>query len=369
MSKRTSRAVSRSYRTVSRTSDADELLFGSTQPASRRMQTQGSALSGFFAGEGTTQHGAGGRFSTRTRSATKKNKPEVRTIVTKDGIRTLRVPRKEPENPVLVLSRDEFVRLKQNAKVKTKAEIEAEKRRRQEERRRLAEESDRRKAEMEKLEAQRAKRAMDEKKSIEEECKEEEKRLDEVAERHALEARRQQEAVERPAARRRGKRQRQSARSTPTRMHTLLYSSSTLHCAIEEMQRTREEQIWAKQQYMAMQAQQDMAEFENVLQSQQQMIEAEKRKEQQEQGKKMQHAQAVRQQISEQERERRREREGFFAEGRQLHEEAEARKRRLNEIKQRKLQELKALGIDPKYVAPVERLISAPDKPKLSAPT
>merc|ERR1719379_2966305 len=87
------------------------------------------------------------------------------------------------------------------------------------------------------------------------------------------------------------------------------------------------------------------------------------------QRRKHQHADAVRRQIEEQEKLKRREREDFFHEGKQLHEEAEARKRRLNEIKQRKLEELKSLGIDAKYVAPVERLIRAPtNSKKVTAP-
>ena len=70
------------------------------------------------------------------------------------------VPRKEPEPVPLVVSRAEFARLKQSARVRTKAEIEAERRQRAEERRRQAEESEQRKKQMEELEEQRAKRAV-----------------------------------------------------------------------------------------------------------------------------------------------------------------------------------------------------------------
>lgn len=63
------------------------------------------------------------------------------------------------------------------------------------------------------------------------------------------------------------------------------------------------------------------------------------------QRKKCEYAEMVRKQIEEQENQRRKEREEFFTEGKMLHEEAEARRRRLNEIKQRKLQELKVCSM------------------------
>eukprot|EP01147_Barroeca_monosierra_P006929 gene6929-9560_t len=547
-SKRTSRAATRSYRTVSRTSNADELLFGSAPPTRRMPQTHQSSLQGFYSGEGTTQLGAGGRVSTRGHSA----QPEVCKIVTKDGVRTLRVPRREQESATLILTRNEFERIKQNARICTKEDLERERRQRQEERERQAQACEERKARMARLEAQRTQREpmsdldiqakernehllaqarlqmeeeedeikhlnemilqakiyairdaqlaekqaiekeitdeqhrldemmeierlrsikeqeeqelavrkmrergaeqirqqlseREQQKMIEEELKdqetqallkqmkrmqeedleearrkreenqkkieeiarvneeakiiqeerlraeheeelrmaeylkereqreaelererEEEKRrrdrefaallakqeqaMDKVAEKQALEARRQQEAVER-ARRKKEKEEAEAKQKT-----------------MEEIQRTREQQIKAKERFMLMQAQQDRAEFERIVQNQEHELTCEKKKEFEEKRKKCEYAEMVRKQIEEQENQRRKEREEFFTEGKMLHEEAEARRRRLNEIKQRKLQELKSLGIEPKYIAPVERAVATGDKHKVTAP-
>jgi hypothetical protein len=62
------------------------------------------------------------------------------------------------------------------------------------------------------------------------------------------------------------------------------------------------------------------------------------------QGRRRGYAAEVRQQVTEKEAERVRERQTFFTEGRALDEEAEARRRRLDDIKQRKLQELQVRG-------------------------
>ena len=77
------------------------------------------------------------------------------------------------------------------------------------------------------------------------------------------------------------------------------------------------------------------------------------------------HAEDVRQQIREKERERRQARQAFFEEGIQLDQETKERRQKLDEIKRRKLKELKEAGVPEKYVNEVARRIEAPP-PSLS---
>ena len=64
----------------------------------------------------------GGRQSTRQRTA----QPEMKTIIAKDQIRTIRVPVKEPAPEPLYLPYQEFARLRSNAAVRTKSAIQRE---------------------------------------------------------------------------------------------------------------------------------------------------------------------------------------------------------------------------------------------------
>ena len=54
-------------------------------------------------------------------------------------------------------------------------------------------------------------------------------------------------------------------------------------------------------------------------------------------------------------------REEFFAEGVKIDEEAKARRARLDQIKQRKLDELMRTGLDASYMNPVKRQINKGD--------
>eukprot|EP00055_Hartaetosiga_balthica_P015136 m.87558 g.87558 ORF g.87558 m.87558 type:complete len:544 (-) comp8790_c1_seq5:1883-3514(-) len=536
---KTRRVASRSYKTVSRTSDADELLFGASRPQTRnRGATQQSALSGFFTGEGTTQVGGGGRYSARNQ------KQETKQIITSDQVRTIRVRRPDNENDgVLEISYDEYMRLKNSAKVKTKEEINAERLQRQEEASRLAEESAMRKQQMQRLEEERSHREpmsdldieakernehllhyarqqmeedeeeikqlnelilqakiysirdaqLAEKEAIRREEEEEERRLDEmmeiervralkaqeekelalrtvrkqraelikdqlvereeqrvieeemreqetqamlnqmkemeeedrikaqkkreegllvmeevarvneaaqrikkqrelelieedhrlaeylkekqvreeeyeqekieekkrrdrefaallsmqeqamdkVAEKQGRDARRQQEAVER----KRRQRDLEEARAREESNQALMAA--------------REEQIRAKERFIALQAHEEREQFESIVQSQKEEVERLRREEEEDRARRLRHNAAVRTQIEKKEVEQRNEREQFFEEGRKLKAEADARRQRLDEIKQRKLAQLKAAGVDTKYLVPAERLVAA----------
>ena len=64
--------------------------------------------------------------------------------------------------------------------------------------------------------------------------------------------------------------------------------------------------------------------------------------------------------MREKEKERVQERNAFFEEGVKLDQEAKERRQKLDEIKQRKLRELKDAGVHDKYVNEVSRRIEGP---------
>ena len=68
----------------------------------------------------------------------------------------------------------------------------------------------------------------------------------------------------------------------------------------------------------------------------------------------------IRNQMREKERDRIQERNAFFEEGVKLDQEAKERRQKLDEIKQRKLRELKDAGVHDKYVNEVSRRIEGP---------
>jgi hypothetical protein len=75
--------------------------------------------------------------------------------------------------------------------------------------------------------------------------------------------------------------------------------------------------------------------------------------------KRRQHARDVRKQIEQRENEQKMERKEHFSEGNRLRQEAIDRQNKLNEIKQRKLAELRDVGIPEKYCAEISRKITA----------
>ena len=83
------------------------------------------------------------------------------------------------------------------------------------------------------------------------------------------------------------------------------------------------------------------------------------------QQRRSQYADQVRQQIKQKEKERVRARQDFFEEGIKLDQEAKERRQKLDEIKKRKLAELKGVGVPSKYCNEVARRIEAPP-PSLS---
>lgn len=101
--------ASRGYRVVSRQSEVDESLFGgSSRPSPGRSASQrkgGGSLAGFYSGESPSARSQSGR----------RRQPETMQVVTSDQIRTVRVPRKKEESASIVISYDDYERIKRNA--------------------------------------------------------------------------------------------------------------------------------------------------------------------------------------------------------------------------------------------------------------
>jgi len=127
----------------------------------------------------------------------------------------------------------------------------------------------------------------------------------------------------------------------------------------------RQEQVANKGHFLAVQAARDRAEFERVLNAQQEQVYKDEEAEIEFQNKRTSYAEDVRTQIKSKEKERVQARQAFFEEGIKLDQEAKERRMKLDEIKRRKLKELKEVGVSEKYVNEVARRIEAPP-PSLS---
>ncbi|XP_031566387.1 cilia- and flagella-associated protein 45-like [Actinia tenebrosa] len=127
----------------------------------------------------------------------------------------------------------------------------------------------------------------------------------------------------------------------------------------------RENQVKNKEHFLAVQAARDRAEFERVLKAQEEQKVKDEESDQVASIRRHQYADEVRQQIREKEKDRVHARNAFFEEGIKLDQEAKARKQKLDDIKRRKLHELKHAGVPDKYCNEVARRIEAPP-PSLS---
>ncbi|XP_068732086.1 cilia- and flagella-associated protein 45-like [Montipora capricornis] len=174
-----------------------------------------------------------------------------------------------------------------------------------------------------------------------------ERAKDKQAEKDALRAKRNQEEAEREW-RRKEKEEAEKKKET------------------EQMLReARKDQVRNKEHFLAVQAARDRAEFERVLKAQEEQTLKDEEAETIQNIRRHHHADDVRQQIREKEKERIKATNAFFEEGIKLDQEAKARRKKLDEIKKRKLHELRAAGVPDKYCNEVARRIEAPP-PSLS---
>nr|VZI41059.1 unnamed protein product [Spirometra erinaceieuropaei] len=164
-----------------------------------------------------------------------------------------------------------------------------------------------------------------------------EKASDEAAERDALRAKRAQEEAERQFRRKE------------------LEAARKLAAEKEEMNRERLTQAENKKRLLAMEVSRERAEFERILRAQKEMIKKDKREAELRKQNQINFCNEIKRQICEMEQERIAERNAFFEEGVRMEEEARLRRLRLEDAKNRKMNELRKAGIPEKYLLQVER--------------
>ncbi|XP_041656433.1 cilia- and flagella-associated protein 45 isoform X2 [Cheilinus undulatus] len=117
----------------------------------------------------------------------------------------------------------------------------------------------------------------------------------------------------------------------------------------------RLEQVQCKEHFLSIEAGREKAEVERMLEAQQKAIIKQQEEEERQRQKARCHAEAVRQQIKELEFSAVAKRRETFKEAESLVQEAHQRRVRLDEIKRKKLKELRATGLSEKYCSEVER--------------
>ncbi|KAL8184373.1 UNVERIFIED_CONTAM: hypothetical protein K2H54_015392 [Gekko kuhli] len=164
-----------------------------------------------------------------------------------------------------------------------------------------------------------------------------EKARDHQAEQDALRAKRNQEAAERE-----WRRKEKDAAQKKVQTEAMLKQS-------------RLEQVAKKEHDLAVQVQRDRAEFERIVRIQREQIEKERKEHERRVALQLTHADEIRRQVRDHQQKQVQERIAIFEEGKRLKDEARRRSERLNEIKRKKLDELRAVGLPEKYCAQVER--------------
>lgn len=119
----------------------------------------------------------------------------------------------------------------------------------------------------------------------------------------------------------------------------------------------RLEQVHHKEKLLSIEAGREKATFESVLKVQQEAIIKQKEEEEKQRQKALHYSDAIRQQMKERELSAIAKRRETFEEADRLIEEARQRRVRLEEIKEKKLKELKATGLSEKYCSEVERKV------------
>ncbi|XP_053906653.1 cilia- and flagella-associated protein 45 isoform X1 [Cuculus canorus] len=164
-----------------------------------------------------------------------------------------------------------------------------------------------------------------------------EKARDHQAEQDALRAKRSQEAAERQWRRKEKEVARKKAEM------------------VEKLNRSHLEQIAQREHCMAVQVQQDRDDFQRILRAQREQIEKEKAEEARRAGLQLAHANDIRRQMEERRQQLVQEQAAAVEECRRLQDEARQRSQRIAQLKQQKIEELRACGIPDKYCTQLER--------------
>jgi len=129
-----------------------------------------------------------------------------------------------------------------------------------------------------------------------------------------------------------------------------------------ELRQERYKQQKAREYAISIEAQKMKQEFYENLQRQQQVEEKYKREAEEQHVKNKLYSQQVQAQIRSKEADRRKQRDEFFLEGIRLAKEGLEKKEKIDQIKDRKIQELRALGVPTKYCNEIERQIHTTSK-------
>nr|XP_023409719.1 cilia- and flagella-associated protein 45 [Loxodonta africana] len=121
------------------------------------------------------------------------------------------------------------------------------------------------------------------------------------------------------------------------------------------LKKSRLEQVAFKEHALAVQVQRDRDEFERILRAQREQIEKERLEQEKKTTGRLQHANELRRQVRENQQKQVQDRIATFEEGRRLKEEAQRRRERIDDIKRKKLEELRATGLPEKYCIEAER--------------
>uniref|UniRef100_A0A8B9XF41 Cilia- and flagella-associated protein 45 n=1 Tax=Bos mutus grunniens TaxID=30521 RepID=A0A8B9XF41_BOSMU len=127
-----------------------------------------------------------------------------------------------------------------------------------------------------------------------------------------------------------------------------------------KLRKSRLEQVAFKEHTLAVQVQRDRDEFERILRAQREQIEKERLEEEKKATGRLQHANELRRQVRENQQKQVQARIATFDEGRRLKEEAQKRRERIEDIKRKKLEELRATGLPEKYCIEAERKANIP---------
>ncbi|XP_059991439.1 cilia- and flagella-associated protein 45 isoform X4 [Lagenorhynchus albirostris] len=164
-----------------------------------------------------------------------------------------------------------------------------------------------------------------------------EKAQDYQAEQDALRAKRNQEVADREW-RRKEKENAQKKMETEARLR-----------------KSRQEQVAFKEHALAVQVQRDRDEFERILRAQREQIEKQQLEEEKKARGRLQYANELQRQVRENQQKQLQDRIATFEEGRRLKEEAQKWRERIEGIKKKKIEELRATGLPEKYCTEAER--------------
>ncbi|EPY85732.1 coiled-coil domain-containing protein 19, mitochondrial [Camelus ferus] len=114
-----------------------------------------------------------------------------------------------------------------------------------------------------------------------------------------------------------------------------------------KLRKSRLEQVAFKEHALAVQVQRDRDEFERILRAQREQIEKEQLEEEKKATGRLQHANELRRQVRENQQRQVQDRIATFEEGRRLKEEAQKRRERIEDIKKKKLEELRTAVASP----------------------